>query len=203
MRMEGRSRPGDFVSELAIDQGSVGEFLLEEVLADQPEPVRRMLVQTSFLDEVTGPLASAVTGIDRCGEVLDDLARTNSFVVPLDAGHTRFRYHQLFRDVLRYLLQRDAQPDLAALCRRASAWFETTGELSDALYWALRAADRKHTARLLLHGALIHAFVNRIDVGGWDLSDLESLVTRGGGRHPCGARPRRPGSCGVGVAGRR
>ena len=184
MRMEGRSRPGDFVSELAIDQGSVGEFLLEEVLADQPEPVRRMLVQTSFLDEVTGPLASAVTGIDRCGEVLDDLARTNSFVVPLDAGHTRFRYHQLFRDVLRYLLQRDAQPDLAALCRRASAWFETTGELSDALYWALRAADRKHTARLLLHGALIHAFVNRIDVGGWDLSDLESLVTREEGDTP-------------------
>jgi LuxR family maltose regulon positive regulatory protein len=178
MRMEGRSRPGEFVSELAIDQGSVGEFLLEEVLADQPEPVRRMLVQTSFLDEVTGPLASAVTGIDRCGEMLDDLARTNSFVIPLDAGHTRFRYHQLFRDVLRYLLQRDAQPDLPALCRRASAWFETTGELSDALYWALRAGDRSHTARLLLHGALIHAFVNRIDVSGWDLSELASLVTR-------------------------
>ena len=69
-----KARPGDFVSELAIDQGSVGEYLLEEVLADQPEPVRRMLVQTSFLDEVTGPLASAVTGIDRCGEMLDDLA---------------------------------------------------------------------------------------------------------------------------------
>ena len=142
MRMEGKTRPGEFVSELAIDQGSVGEYLLEEVLADQPEAVRRMLVQTSFLDEVTGPLASAVTGIDRCGEMLDDLARANSFVVPMDPGHTRFRYHQLFRDVLRYLLQRDAQPDFSALCRRASSWFEASGDLSNALYWAVRAGDR-------------------------------------------------------------
>src|SRR5262245_36835056 len=144
MRMEGKKRPAEFVSELAVDQGSVGEFLLEEVLADQSETVRRMLVQTSFLDEVTGPLASAVTGIDGCGEMLDELARTNSFVVPVDPGHTRFRYHQLFRDVLRYLLQRDAQPDFAAVCRRASSWFETIGDLSNALYWALRARDRSH-----------------------------------------------------------
>jgi LuxR family maltose regulon positive regulatory protein len=178
MRMEGKTRPGEFVSELAIDHGSVGEYLLEEVLADQPEAVRRMLVQTSFLDEVTGPLASAVTGIDRCGEMLDDLARTNSFVVPVDPGHTRFRYHQLFRDVLRYLLQRDAQPDFSALCRRASACFETSGDLTNALYWALRAGDRSHMARLLLHGAFIHAFVHRSDVSGWDLSELASLITR-------------------------
>jgi LuxR family maltose regulon positive regulatory protein len=178
MRMEGKTRPSDFVSDLAIDHGSVGEYLLEEVLADQPETVRRMLVQTSFLDEVTGPLASAVTGIDHCGGMLDELARTNSFVVPVDPGHTRFRYHQLFRDVLRYLLQRDAQPDLAALCRRASAWFETSGDLSDALYWALRAGDRSHMARLLLHGAFIHGFVYRSDVSGWDLSELASLITR-------------------------
>jgi LuxR family maltose regulon positive regulatory protein len=178
MRMEARTRPGDFVSELAIDQGSVGEYLLEEVLADQPETVRRMLVQTSFLDEVTGQLASAVTGIDHCGEMLDELARTNSFVVPVDPGHTRFRYHQLFRDVLRYLLQRDAHPDFAALCRRASAWFETSGDLTNALYWALRAGDRSHMVRLLLHGAFIHAFVHRSDLSGWDLSELAALVSR-------------------------
>jgi LuxR family maltose regulon positive regulatory protein len=177
MRMEGKARPAEFVSELAVDQGSVGEFLLEEVLADQSEPVRRMLVQTSFLDEVTGPLASAITGIDRCGEMLDELARTNSFVVPVDPGHTRFRYHQLFRDVLRYLLQRDAQPDVATLCRRASSWFEAIGDLSSALYWALRAGDRSHMARLLLHGAFIHAFVHRSDLSGWDVAELASLIT--------------------------
>ena len=178
MRMEGKARPGEFVSELAVDQGSIGEYLLEEVLADQPESVRRMLVQTSFLDEVTGPLASAVTGFDRCGEMLDELARSNSFVVRLDAVHTRFRYHQLFRDVLRYLLQREAQPDLPALCRRASAWFESNGDLCSAAYWALREADRRHVVRLLTHGALLHAFVHRSDLSGWDVPELTALIQR-------------------------
>jgi LuxR family maltose regulon positive regulatory protein len=178
MRMEGKARPGEIVAELAVDQGSIGEYLLEEVLADQPETVRRMLVQTSFLDEVTGPLASAITGIDRCGEMLDELARTNSFVVRLDAVHARFRYHQLFRDVLRYLLQREAQPDLPALCRRASAWFESNGDLSSAAYWALREADRRHVARLLTHGALLHAFVHRCDLSGWDVPELTALIQR-------------------------
>jgi LuxR family maltose regulon positive regulatory protein len=178
MRMEGKARPGEFVAELAVDQGSIGEYLLEEVLADQPESVRRMLVQTSFLDEVTGPLASAITGIDRCGEMLDELARTNSFVVRLDAVHARFRYHQLFRDVLRYLLQREAQPDLPALCRRASAWFESNGDLSSAAYWALREADRRHVVRLLTHGALLHAFVHRCDLSGWDVPELTALIQR-------------------------
>jgi LuxR family maltose regulon positive regulatory protein len=184
MRMEGKARPGEFVAELAVDQGSIGEYLLEEVLADQPESVRRMLVQTSFLDEVTGPLASAITGIDRCGEMLDELARSNSFVVRVDAVHARFRYHQLFRDVLRYLLQREAQPDLPALCRRASAWFESNGDLSSAAYWALREADRRHVIRLLTHGALLHAFVHRCDLSGWDVPELTALI-----HHRMGAAP--------------
>jgi LuxR family maltose regulon positive regulatory protein len=178
MRMEGKAKPGEFVAELAVDQGSIGEYLLEEVLADQPESVRRMLVQTSFLDEVTGPLASAITGIDRCGEMLDELARTNSFVVRLDAVHARFRYHQLFRDVLRYLLQREALPDLPALCRRASAWFESNGDLSSAAYWALRESNRRHVVRLLTHGALLHAFVHRCDLTGWDVPELTAVIQR-------------------------
>ena len=33
LRMEGSARPGDFVAVLAMDQGSIGEYLTEEVLA--------------------------------------------------------------------------------------------------------------------------------------------------------------------------
>ena len=32
-------------------------------------------------------------------------------------------------------------------------------------------------ARLLLHGAFIHAFVHRCDMSGWELSELASLIT--------------------------
>ena len=106
MRMEGTERPADFVADFAIDQGSIGEYLTYEVLDRLPEPERRMLVQTAFLDTVTGDLADAITGLTGSGQALARLARTNSFVIPLDAAHTRFRYHHLLTEILRYLLQR-------------------------------------------------------------------------------------------------
>jgi hypothetical protein len=72
MRMEGTESPADFVSELALDVGSIGEYLVNEVIRRQPEPFRRLLIETSFLDEVTGPLADAITGMTGCGDMLTD-----------------------------------------------------------------------------------------------------------------------------------
>ncbi|HEU5385416.1 MAG TPA: hypothetical protein VFV73_05905 [Streptosporangiaceae bacterium] len=104
MRMEGAEYPADFVSRLARYQGSISEYLVDEVLRRQPEAQRRLLIETSVLDEVTGPVADAVTGMTGCGEMLADLARENPFVIPLDEAQTRFRYHQLFAEVSRYLV---------------------------------------------------------------------------------------------------
>ncbi len=172
LRMQGSDRPADFVSELAVDQGSVGEYLIEEVLAHEPDAVRTMLIQTSFLPEVTGPLASAITGIDSCTDILEELARTNAFVVPLDPTHTAFRYHQLLRDTLEYLLQRQTEPGLSALRRRAAAWYERQGDLPSAVYWAARDTDPTNAVRLLTHGGLAQAFVERYDASLWGLHEL-------------------------------
>jgi LuxR family maltose regulon positive regulatory protein len=175
MRMEGAENPARFVSELALDPGSIGEYLVDEVLGQQPEPQRRLLIETSFLDEVTGPLADAVTGMTGCGDMLADLARHNSFVIPLDAAPTRFRYHQLFAEILRYLLQRSLHQGVHGLQERASAWFETSGDLGSAVYWAVRSGDRRRLARLLARGGFAHAFVHRQDLSDLGLRDLLPL----------------------------
>jgi ATP/maltotriose-dependent transcriptional regulator MalT len=44
--------------------------------------------------------------------MLTDLARSNSFVIPLDSAQARYRYHQLFAEILRYLLQRQQGQDV-------------------------------------------------------------------------------------------
>jgi len=175
MRMEGAEYPAEFVSELALDPGSIGEYLVDEVLRQQPEERRRLLVETSFLDEVCGPLADAVTGMAGCGEMLADLARGNSFVIPLDAAQTRFRYHQLFGEILRYLLQRRLHQAVSPLQERAAAWYEGSGDLGNAVYWAVRAGDRPRVARLLARGGLAHAFVHRQDLSGLGLRELVPL----------------------------
>jgi LuxR family maltose regulon positive regulatory protein len=48
MRMAGTEYPEEFVSELALDPGSIGEYLVDEVLRQQPEAQRRLLIETSF-----------------------------------------------------------------------------------------------------------------------------------------------------------
>jgi LuxR family transcriptional regulator, maltose regulon positive regulatory protein len=181
MRMEGTERPAEFLSELALDQGSVGEYLMAEVFWRQPEPLRRLLVQTSFLDEVTGPLAEAITGMDGCAEMLGELARWNSFVIPLDAARTRFRYHHLFAEILRCLLQQQMRHEVPVLLKRAAARFKEAGDFGNALHWAVQAGDQAHIASLLAHGGLSHAFVHRQDLSGTGLRDLLLPPVPGGG----------------------
>jgi LuxR family maltose regulon positive regulatory protein len=172
MRMEGTERPADFVSQLALDAGSIGEYLVDEVLQRLPDDHRRLLVETSFLDEVTGPLADAVTGMTGCEDMLASLTRDNSFVIPLDPMRTRYRYHQLFGEILRYLLQRREGQAVCLLKERAAAWFEREGDLGTAMYWAVQADDGPRVASLLARGGLAHALVHRQDLSGLRLRDL-------------------------------
>jgi len=181
MRMAGTGYPADFVSELALDPGSIGEYLTNEVLHRQPEPQRRLLIETSFLEEVTGPLADAVTGMTGCGDMLASLARENSFVIPLDAAQERYRYHQLFAEILRYLLRRQKRQAMRGLHERAVAWYEASGDLGNAVYWAVRAGNRHHVVKLMARGGFAHAFVNRQDLSGLGLRDLLPLRRPVGG----------------------
>src|SRR6516164_6655337 len=181
MRMEGTEYPADFVSELALDPGSIGEYLVNEVLRHQPEPQRRLLIETSFLPEVTGPLADAVTGMTGCGDMLVGLAGENAFVIPLDAAQHRYRYHELFAEILRYLLQRQQRQAIRILQERAAAWFEGSGDLGSAVYWAGQAGNRHHVARLLARGGFAHACVHRQDLSGLGLRDLLPLRPPTGG----------------------
>jgi LuxR family maltose regulon positive regulatory protein len=181
MRMENAEYPASFVSELALGQGSIGEYLIAEVLDHQPEPVRRLLTETSLFDEVTGPLSDAVTGLRGCDAILSDLAASNSFVIPVDATRTRFRYHQLLREILRHSLHQHQAGLVPELMRRAAAYFERSGDSGKALSWAARAGDGPYVASLLSHGGLAHAFVHGEDLAALGLNRWRSPVPSGDG----------------------
>ena len=172
MRMQGTADPAGYVPELAFNHGSPGEYLVAEVLDPLPEPIRRLLLQTSFLDEVTGPLADAITGMDGCAEILAGLARSNSFVIATDCAGTRFRYHRLFGEVLRHLLRTQAGRDTPELMTRAAACFERGGDMDQALRWAVTAGDKRQAAVLIARGALADAFARRRRLGSAALTDL-------------------------------
>jgi LuxR family maltose regulon positive regulatory protein len=119
----------------------VVEYFRDEFFQDMPEAKAAFLYETSILEELNGPLCDAVTGRDDSRRVLAELAAENALIVPLDRNGDRFRYHHLFRDMLRSelsLRDSEAKPDLH---RRAAIWLAANGEITRATDHAIIAQD--------------------------------------------------------------
>src|SRR4051794_5973383 len=120
-----QSRPdgADFIASFSGVQRHLADYLLEEVLAGQPEDLRRFLVQTSVLDRLSAPLCDVLLSATGSLEMLATIERSNMFLIPLDAHREWFRYHHLFQDLLRLELGREVTGDaIRDLHRRAAAW---------------------------------------------------------------------------------
>jgi LuxR family maltose regulon positive regulatory protein len=138
-----------FVEAFTGSHRFVLDYLLEEVLATQPEQVRTFLLDTSVLEQLTGPLCDALTGGSDGQQLLETLDRGNLFIVPLDDERHWFRYHHLFADALRARLLAESAGRVRSLHRAASDWHTEHGTLTDAISHARAAGDIEQVADLL------------------------------------------------------
>ena len=139
--------PERFVAEFSGSERTVAGYLLAEVLERQPPEVRDLLLRTSVLERVSGPLADALTGGTGSEAILQDLEDANAFVTSLDVGRTWFRYHHLFADLLRLELRRSSPAIVDSLHRAAAQWFEEHGYVVEAIRHAQAAGDWAHAGR--------------------------------------------------------
>ena len=146
--------PERFVSEFSGSERAIAGYLLAEVMERQPEDVRELLLRTSVLEHVSGPLADALSGGSGSEQVLQQLEEANAFVVSLDAGRSWFRYHHLFADLLRLELRRSDPASVDPLHRKAAHWYEEHGYRVDAIRHAQAAEDWSHAARLLAESSI-------------------------------------------------
>ena len=149
LSMQGRDDVAGFIAGFAGDDRYVVDYLAEEVLQRQPDRVQAFLLQTSILSRLSGPLCDAVTGQGDGKAMLAALDRGNLFLVALDDRRRWYRYHQLFADVLQARLLDEQPGQVPDLHRRASAWYERSGEPSEAIRHALAAGDFGRAADLV------------------------------------------------------
>ena len=149
LSLAGHPDPGRFAAEFSGSERTVAEYLLDEVLDRQPEDVRRLLLRTSVLERVSGPLADALAGGSGGERVLQELEVANAFVASLDAGRSWFRYHHLFADLLQLELRRTAPGEVTGLHGVAAQWFSEHGFAVEAIRHAQAARDWGLAARLL------------------------------------------------------
>ncbi len=142
-----------FLDTFAGDDRAVADYLTDEILSRLPPEVHRFLLRTSVLERLTAPLCNAVTGDSDGQRMLDLLDRQSMFLIPLDSRRGWFRYHALFRDLLRYTLVAD-DPDLEiVLLHRAANWHLAEGDLDNAVAYLAQARRWDQITDLVLgHG---------------------------------------------------
>jgi LuxR family maltose regulon positive regulatory protein len=149
LSLRGHADVGAFVEGFSGSHRYVLDYLCEEVLDGQPEPLRAFLLETSILERLSGPLCDAVTGRADGQELLEQAERANLFLHPLDEVRSWWRYHHLFADFLRVRLQQERPDRVEELHRNAAAWHEAQGLADEAIGHALAAGDATWAARLI------------------------------------------------------
>lgn len=161
--LRGRSDPATFAQSIAQNSTQlVIDYLLAEVLQGLPEAQRTFLLQTSILERFCAPLFDAIQIEEKpqpAGEeLLRAIRRANLFLVSLDDEGRWFRYHHLFRYLLRNRLSQSYTADeIRALHARAGAWFAARGLHEEAIAHTLAAGDALQAAVLVeerVHPAL-------------------------------------------------
>jgi LuxR family transcriptional regulator, maltose regulon positive regulatory protein len=97
------------------------DYLIHQILDQQPDELRKFLLMSSLFDEFDADLCQAVFGPPTNSATWQTMIRRvvqyNLFVVPIDEDRTWLRYHQLFRDFLRELFAKEYPEEEVQLIR--------------------------------------------------------------------------------------
>ncbi len=161
LSMQGHQDTTSFIQSFTGSHHFVLDYLIEEVLQQQPESVQAFLLRTSILGRMCGPLCEAVLHAPAGSgqETLEYLERANLFIVPLDNERRWFRYHHLFAELLQQRLQQSVPSGNDERCVaeyhvRASQWYEDHALEIEAFHHAVAANDIEHAERLTTGGEM-------------------------------------------------
>ncbi|MBX3010432.1 MAG: AAA family ATPase [Caldilineaceae bacterium] len=160
-----------FIQSFSGSHRFVMDYLVEEVLQQQPTAVQHFLLRTAILERFCGPLCDAVLNMGEkwgmntassdsvfvphpSSPILAYLEQANLFIIPLDNERRWYRYHHLFAELLRQRLQQSitngtSRESVAEYHLRASDWYAANGFAIDAFQHAVAAQDVDRAARLV------------------------------------------------------
>ncbi len=163
LRQQSAANRARFIQHFAGSNRYLMDYLVDEILQQQPAERKHFLLRTAILNRLCAPLCDAVLAIDepqsaldqpsasliQSQEMLNQLENANLFLIPLNEEHTWFRYHHLFADFLQHRLRQSEPAILPKLHDRASRWFAEHGYLDEAIYHALQIPDYDQATNLL------------------------------------------------------
>lgn len=184
LAMRDRTDVASFITAFAGTHRFVIDYLVDEVLTRQSQPLQTFLLQTAILDRLCASLCDAVVATDTeqvpdqatdvqpsasSQALLDALERANLFLISLDDARHWYRYHHLFSEVLRArLASSSSQATVAQLHRRAATWYAQHALYREAIHHVLAAHDWEWAADLIeQHGVSLGTSGHLSTILGW------------------------------------
>jgi LuxR family transcriptional regulator, maltose regulon positive regulatory protein len=166
LSLMGRDDVDQGIREFAGSDRYIADYLIEELLGRLDPALQRYLTVTSILDRLTAPLCATLLQKENLESVegkpvLEWLEESNLFVVSLDEQREWFRYHHLFRELLRHRLYATSAPEeILTLNLRAGEWLSASDRLDSAIEHFLKARRPYRAA----HAIEAH----RVDAINWE-----------------------------------
>lgn len=149
LSMQGDDDIPGFIRTFSGSHRHIIGYLAEEVIDRIPNGTLNFLLQTSILNRLCGPLCDAVTRDSNGEEILENLEHSDLFLSPLDDVGKWYRYHHLFKQVLKARLKQTHPEMIFELHQRASTWYEMHGQVAEAIEHSLSAGDETRAAELV------------------------------------------------------
>ncbi len=142
-----------FIATFAGSDRYVIDYLVSEVIRQQPPDILQFLLDTAILNRLSASLCDAVRQAADSQIMLRSIENGNLFLFPLDNQRIWYRYHHLFADMLRYHLLEHDPERLPILHINASKWYEKQDYIEEAVSHAFAAENDMLVADLIVRHA--------------------------------------------------
>lgn len=157
LSLQEHSEPAGFLAGLAGTEQPIADYLVSEVLAHVSEDWREFMLRTSIVEVITPELADRLTGLEGSGRpMLERLTHSGAPLQSLSPVQElqRYRYHPLFRELLRAHLQHAHPDEVPYLYRRAARWYAERGQTTQAIENALAGEDWLQAEKVIAENAI-------------------------------------------------
>lgn len=165
----------------------IHEYLRDEVLAYLPKRLIEFAVRTSVLGELSGPAADAVLEQTGSSKVIEEIARQSPLLGTVNRAYESYRWHPLMHAALAAELACDHEYE-RELHQRASAWYQSVGDIERAIGHAASAGNLEVVGELLFDRVVMYLTSGRKAlVSSWLASFSDELIRDHGPLALCAA----------------
>ena len=126
----GKEDIGDAIEDLKVPTARIAGYLSRVVFESQSEQVRDFSMKTSILSRISPGFCDELLGIENSAAILDHLADSRLFTIPLDDRGDWYRYHHLLQAFLQEgLSERYSKEVINRLNLKAAVLWEDRDEL--------------------------------------------------------------------------